>query len=96
VRLSLYPGLVDEDAGVGVEAGKGKAYVRVDETDLGRGDARVLELHGRALLAAEHDDVMALDTNSAGSCRDPVSWAAGRRVFGWGAPLLTASPAYST
>lgn len=45
MRLGLYPGLVDEDAGVGVEAGKGEAHVRVDEADLGRGDARILELH---------------------------------------------------
>lgn len=67
VRLGLYPGLVDEDAGVGVEPRKGETDVVVDEADLGRGDADILELHGGALLAAQDDDVLALDTHSASS-----------------------------
>lgn len=73
VRLGLEPRLVDQDPGVGVEAGKGQAYVRVDEADLGGRDARVLELHGRPLLAAQDHNVAALDAHGAGSCPPRLS-----------------------
>lgn len=67
VRLRLEAGLVDEDAGVGVESREGEGDVVVQQLDLGRRDPRVLELHGRALLAAEHDHILALDADGAGS-----------------------------
>lgn len=47
--------------------------MRVDEADLGGGDAGVLELHGRALLAAEDDDILAFDAYGAGSSLDGLA-----------------------
>jgi len=44
--------------------------VVVDHGDLGRCDARVLELHRRPLFAAEDDDAAALDGNGAGTALD--------------------------
>jgi hypothetical protein len=41
--------------------------VVVEHADLRGRDARVLQLHGRALLAAEDDDGGALDADGAGS-----------------------------
>lgn len=70
VRLGLEPGLVDEDARVGVEAGEREAHVAVDERDLGGRDARVLQFHGGALFAAEDDDVAAFDADGAGAAFD--------------------------
>lgn len=52
VTLGLQPRLVDENAGIGVEACKGEADVVVHKTDLRRCDAGVLQLHGGLLLAA--------------------------------------------
>lgn len=68
VRLSLQSCLVDEDPGIGVQAGEGEADVGVDEADLGGGDAGILQLHGRTLLTAKNDNVLALDSNCACSC----------------------------
>lgn len=97
VRLGLDSCLVDEDSGVGVQASEGEADVGVDETDLGGSDPGILQLHGRTLLASQNNDVLALDSNSACSCSALVSRVCAMATS-WGqvAPLLTASPAYST
>lgn len=42
VTLGLQPRLVDEDAGVGVQAGEGQADVVVHQADFGGRDARIL------------------------------------------------------
>jgi hypothetical protein len=70
VALGLEAGLVDEDAGVGVETSEGQADVVVDQADLGGGDAGVLQLHGGLLFAAEHDDLGAFDGDGAGTALD--------------------------
>jgi hypothetical protein len=70
VALGLKAGLVDEDAGVGVEASESQADVVVDEADLGGSDAGVLQLHGGLLLAAEDDDLGAFDGDGAGAALD--------------------------
>lgn len=70
VALGFEAGLVDEDAGVGVEAGEGQADVVVDEADLGGRDSCVLQLHGGLLFAAEHDDLAAFDGDGAGAALD--------------------------
>ena len=70
VALGLEAGLVDEDAGVGVEAGEGQTDVVVDQADLRGGDAGVLQLHGGLLFAAEHDDLGAFDGDGAGAALD--------------------------
>ena len=70
MALGLEAGLVDEDAGVGVEAGEGQTDVVVDQANLGRGDAGVLQLHGGLLFAAEHDDLGAFDGDGAGAALD--------------------------
>jgi hypothetical protein len=70
VALGLEAGLVDEDAGVGVKTSEGQADVVVDQTDLGGGDAGVLQLHGGLLFAAEHDDLRAFDGDGAGAALD--------------------------
>ena len=70
VTLRLEPCLVDQDACVGVEPGECETDVRVDEGDLGGGDAGVLQLHRAALLAPEHDDVGAFDADGAGAAFD--------------------------
>ena len=72
VALGFEAGFVDEDAGVGVEAGEGKADVVIDETNLGGRDAGVLQLHGGLLFAAEHDDLVAFDGDSAGAALDSL------------------------
>lgn len=40
----------------------------VHQSDLRRGNAGILELEGGALLAAEDNDILAFDTDGAGSC----------------------------
>jgi hypothetical protein len=70
VALGFEAGFVDEDAGVGVEAGEGEADVVVDEADLGGRDTGVLKLHGGLLLTAEHDDLVAFDGDGAGAALD--------------------------
>lgn len=47
--------------------------MRVDEADLGWCDSRVLQLHGRSLLAAQDDNVGTLDAYGAGTCKLFVS-----------------------
>jgi len=59
--LGLQAGLVDENAGIGVESGEREGNVGVDETDLRGRDPRVLKLHRRALLAAQYHYVAAFD-----------------------------------
>lgn len=51
MALGFDAGLVNEDTSIGVQTSESEADVVVDETDLGGSDARVLELHGAALLA---------------------------------------------
>ena len=70
MALRLEPRLVDQDAGVGVEPREREAHMLVQQADLRRGDARVLELHGGALLAAEDHDGGALDADGAGPALD--------------------------
>lgn len=70
MALRLEACAVNEDAGVGVEAGKGEADVVVDEANLGGRDAGVLQLHCGALLAAENDDGGAFDADGAGAAFD--------------------------
>jgi hypothetical protein len=97
VTLCFQTGLVDEDSGVGVQTGKGKADVVVDETNLGGGDAGVLELHGTALFTTQDDNLVALDTDGASSCE--ATRSVGEHGVVWrrdGIPRLTASRAYST
>ena len=65
--LGFYAGFVDKDTGVGIKSCKGKTDVVVDQTDLGRGDSGVLELHGGTLFAAENDERFALHTDGAGT-----------------------------
>lgn len=40
----------------------------VDQGDLRRSNAGILELEGGALLATEDDDILAFDTDGTGSC----------------------------
>lgn len=68
VRLGFETGFVDEDAGVGVEAGKGQGDVVVEDGDFGGRDAGVLEFEGGAFFAADYDDVFAFYADGAGSC----------------------------
>jgi hypothetical protein len=35
----------------------------IDETDFGRRDSGVLQLHGRSLFATQHHDILAFDTD---------------------------------
>ena len=70
MALGFEAGFVDEDASVGVEASEGEADVVVDKANLGGSDAGVLELHGGLLFTAEHDDLVAFDSNSAGAALD--------------------------
>jgi hypothetical protein len=70
VALGFEAGFVDEDAGVGVQAGEGEANVVVDKTNLGGCDAGVLQLHGGLLFTAEHDDLVAFDSDGAGAALD--------------------------
>lgn len=98
VRLCLQSCLVDENSGVGIQAGECEADVGIDEPDLGGCDPCVLQLHSRALLTSKDNNVFALNSDGACSCCSDVSLAA---ISIWsackgGAPLLTASPAYST
>jgi hypothetical protein len=65
MTLGFQASLVDKDAGVGVETSKGEADVVVDETNLWGSDTSILELHGAALLTAENNDLVALDTDGA-------------------------------
>ena len=66
----------------------------IEELDLGRGDACVLELHRRSLLTPEDDRVGTLDAD--GACAYvQVSIGFAERVRA-NQPLFTASPAYST
>lgn len=52
MRLRLDSRLVDQYPSISVQAGECQSNVGVEQTDLGWCDACVLELHGRALLAA--------------------------------------------
>ena len=70
VRLRLDARLLDQDARVRVEACERQDQVVVDARDLGRRDARVLQLERRAPLAAQHDAVLALDAHRAGPALD--------------------------
>lgn len=70
MALRLQPRLVYQYPGVGVEAGEGEADVVVDHADLGGGNARVLQLHGGSLFAAEDDDAGAFDGDGAGAALD--------------------------
>lgn len=70
VALGFEAGLVDEDAGVGVETSEGQADVVIYQADLGGSDAGVLQLHGGLLLAAEDDDAVAFDGDGAGAALD--------------------------
>ena len=72
--MGFYAGLVDENTGVGIEPGKGKADVVVDKTDFGGCDSGVLEFHGRAFLTSENDDVGTLDSDGTGSCVEKVGY----------------------
>jgi hypothetical protein len=72
VALGLEAGLVDEDAGVGVQPCEGQADVVIHETDLGGSDAGVLQLHGGLLFAAEDDDLGAFDGDGAGAALDSL------------------------
>ena len=95
MRLGFETGFVDEDAGVGVEAGEGQGDVVVEDGDFGGRDAGVLEFEGGTFFAADDDDVFAFYADGAGSW----SFSMGRRWMdglGWAVPLLTASMAYST
>lgn len=42
----------------------------IQHADLGRSDARILQLHGRPLLAPQHDDGGSLDGYGAGAAFD--------------------------
>lgn len=66
VTLRFQSRLVNQDPCVGVEARERQTHMCVDQTDLGRRDACVLQLHGRPLLATQHDDVGAFDPHRAG------------------------------
>lgn len=70
VGLGLDTDLVDEDAGVGVQARKGEERVGVDLAYFAGGDAGVLELEGGAFFAGEDHDVLALDADGAGAALD--------------------------
>lgn len=51
----------------------------IDEANFGWGDAGILQLHGRTLLTAQHDNVLALDSDCACSCcviHVSLDWAA--------------------
>lgn len=69
----------------------------VDEADLGGGNSSILQLHSRPLLTSQDDNALSLDSYRACSCSALVSRAC-TMVTSWErlAPLLTASPAYST
>lgn len=97
VRLGFQTCLVDKDSGVGVQSGEGEADVGVNETDFGRGNSSILQLHGGTLLASQDNDVLALDAYGACSCNGVISLVVRAGNFHKTvAPLLTASPAYST
>jgi hypothetical protein len=70
VALGFEAGFVDEDAGVGVQTGEGETDVIVNEANLGGSNAGVLQLHGGLLFAAEHDDLVAFDSDGAGAALD--------------------------
>ena len=70
MALRLQPCLVHQYARIGIEAGESETYVVVDHRDFAGCDARVLELHRRPLLAAEHDNGGALDGDSASPALD--------------------------
>lgn len=67
VRLGFQTGFVDQNACVGVQPSKRKADVLIDEGDLRRRDACILEFERGALLTAENDDVFAFDADGTGS-----------------------------
>ena len=67
MALSFEARLVDQDPGIGVEAGEGETDVCVDKTDLGGCDPGILQLQSRSLLASEHDDILSLNSNGAGT-----------------------------
>lgn len=56
----------------------------VNQGDLRRSNAGILELEGRALLATEDDDILAFDTDGAGSCSRSVMSGRGFKVNGIG------------
>jgi hypothetical protein len=70
VRLCFQPGLVYQDACVGVEPRERETYVIIDESNLARSDACVLEFHGGAFLAAEDYDGGSFHANGARATLD--------------------------
>lgn len=70
MTLCFETGFVHEDPRIGVETRKSEADVGVDEGDFRGRDARVLQFHRRALLAAEDDNAVAFDGDGAGAAFD--------------------------
>lgn len=67
VRLGFETGFVDEDAGIGIEAGEGQGNVVVEDGDFGGRDAGVLEFEGGAFFAADDDNIFSFYADGAGS-----------------------------
>lgn len=70
MALRLQPRIINQNPRIGVETRESQADVRVDQANLGGGDARVLQFHGGPLFAAENDDGGAFDADGAGAALD--------------------------
>lgn len=67
MALRLQSRLIHQYSCIGVQPRKRETDVRVDQSDLRRRDARVLQFHGRTLFAPQHDDVSPFNPDGAGA-----------------------------
>jgi hypothetical protein len=67
MTLSFEARLVDQNPGIGVEAGEGETDVGINKTDLGGRNPSVLKLQSRSLLTSEDNNILSLDAYCAGT-----------------------------